>query len=100
MVKTLGHEISPGQHYATCTSVTVLLVGDLLVVGHLGDSRVVLVQETEPGSGTFVGPARAIEADLTAPGEQLTFDHKRGALKMPHMPRPRCRCASEAGLGG
>ena len=33
----------------------MLLVGDLLVVGHLGDSRVVLVQETEPGSGTFVG---------------------------------------------
>ena len=68
MVKTLGLQRSPGQHYATCTSVTVLLVGDLLVVGHLGDSRVVLVQETEPGSGTFVGPARALEADFGRQG--------------------------------
>lgn len=49
------------QHYATCTSVTVLIVGDLLVVGHLGDSRVILVKEEEPG--VFVG-------------EQLTVDHK------------------------
>lgn len=49
------------QHYATCTSVTVLIIGDLLVVGHLGDSRVILVKEEEPG--VFVG-------------EQLTIDHK------------------------
>eukprot|EP00913_Durusdinium_trenchii_P015785 g14833.t1 len=51
------------QHYATCTSVTVLIVGDLLVVGHLGDSRVILVKEEEAGSGILVG-------------EQLTLDHK------------------------
>ncbi|CAJ1365617.1 unnamed protein product, partial [Effrenium voratum] len=51
------------QHYATCTSVTVLIMGDLLVVGHLGDSRVVLVKEEESRPGVLVG-------------EQLTADHK------------------------
>lgn len=54
------------QHYATCTSVTLMVVGDLLVVGHLGDSRIVLGKE-EPGSG----PGRG---ELI--GEQLTMDHK------------------------
>mmetsp|Transcript_40648 Transcript_40648/g.115007 ORF Transcript_40648/g.115007 Transcript_40648/m.115007 type:complete len:222 (-) Transcript_40648:344-1009(-) len=49
------------QHYATCTSVTALVVGDLLVVGHLGDSRIVL------GKG-------GVTTDLV--GEQLTIDHK------------------------
>jgi len=54
------------QHYATCTSVTLLVVGDVLCVGHLGDSRIVIgVEQVEPGSST---------AALV--GEQLTMDHK------------------------
>lgn len=48
------------QHYATCTSVTALIVGDVLVVGHLGDSRIVL---GKTGATGLVG-------------EQLTTDHK------------------------
>jgi len=48
------------QHYATCTSVTLVAVGDLLAVGHLGDSRVVLGKEVE---GRMVG-------------ELVTMDHK------------------------
>lgn len=51
------------QHYATCTSVTLMVVGDLLVVGHLGDSRIVLGKETDSGKGELFG-------------EQLTMDHK------------------------
>jgi len=53
------------QHYATCTSVTLLVVGDLLVVGHLGDSRIVLGKDDPAGSG---------KGDIV--GEQLTMDHK------------------------
>eukprot|EP00443_Scrippsiella_acuminata_P030506 CAMPEP_0115182100 /NCGR_PEP_ID=MMETSP0270-20121206/7772_1 /TAXON_ID=71861 /ORGANISM="Scrippsiella trochoidea, Strain CCMP3099" /LENGTH=379 /DNA_ID=CAMNT_0002595143 /DNA_START=107 /DNA_END=1246 /DNA_ORIENTATION=+ len=55
-----------GQHYATCTSVTLLVVGDLLCVGHLGDSRIIIgVDQVDPGSNI-----------ATLVGEQLTHDHK------------------------
>lgn len=55
------------QHYATCTSVTVLMTGDTLTIGHLGDSRIILGKEqVEPGGGR--------ESVLV--GEQLTMDHK------------------------
>mmetsp|Transcript_111452 Transcript_111452/g.240138 ORF Transcript_111452/g.240138 Transcript_111452/m.240138 type:complete len:393 (-) Transcript_111452:66-1244(-) len=50
------------QHYATCTSVTIMIVGDALVVGHLGDSRIIL------------GKADGHKGELV--GEQLTQDHK------------------------
>lgn len=54
------------QHYATCTSVTVLIVGDVLAVGHLGDSRIILGKDHwDPGQTTS-----------TLIGEQLTMDHK------------------------
>mmetsp|Transcript_87555 Transcript_87555/g.271108 ORF Transcript_87555/g.271108 Transcript_87555/m.271108 type:complete len:342 (-) Transcript_87555:215-1240(-) len=54
------------QHYATCTSVTLMVLGDLLAVGHLGDSRIVLGKEdNSAGAGS---------SDLI--GEQLTMDHK------------------------
>lgn len=55
------------QHYATCTSVTVMVVGDLLVISHLGDSRVVLGKEGEAGQAAGSRPLV---------GEQLTADHK------------------------
>lgn len=55
------------QHYATCTSVTVCIVGDLLVIGHLGDSRIVLCKEDESAP---VGTKAQII------GEQMTEDHK------------------------
>jgi protein phosphatase len=48
------------QNYATCTSVTLVVVGDLLAVGHLGDSRIVLGKEVD---GRMVG-------------ELMTTDHK------------------------
>jgi len=51
------------QHYATCTSVTLMVAGDFLVCAHLGDSRIVLGKEVEGGNGELVG-------------EQLTMDHK------------------------
>eukprot|EP00747_Dinoflagellata_sp_TGD_P030813 gnl/TRDRNA2_/TRDRNA2_134883_c0_seq1.p1 gnl/TRDRNA2_/TRDRNA2_134883_c0~~gnl/TRDRNA2_/TRDRNA2_134883_c0_seq1.p1 ORF type:complete len:319 (+),score=56.10 gnl/TRDRNA2_/TRDRNA2_134883_c0_seq1:135-959(+) len=51
------------QHYATCTSVTILVVKNLIVVGHLGDSRIILGKESEAGGHELVG-------------EQLTNDHK------------------------
>eukprot|EP00931_Biecheleriopsis_adriatica_P087680 TRINITY_DN62108_c0_g1_i1.p1 TRINITY_DN62108_c0_g1~~TRINITY_DN62108_c0_g1_i1.p1 ORF type:complete len:386 (-),score=71.53 TRINITY_DN62108_c0_g1_i1:45-1202(-) len=50
------------QHYATCTSVTAVVMGDLLVIGHLGDSRIILVKEDESSRQMI--------------GEQLTEDHK------------------------
>lgn len=59
----LAHCARHTQHYATCTSVTVLIVGDLLVVGHLGDSRIILAKEEEGRAGELSG-------------EQLTMDHK------------------------
>lgn len=53
------------QHYATCTSVTVLALGDLLAIGHVGDSRIILGKEVvEPGQMPQLV------------GEQLTMDHK------------------------
>eukprot|EP00927_Polykrikos_kofoidii_P036174 TRINITY_DN30569_c0_g1_i1.p1 TRINITY_DN30569_c0_g1~~TRINITY_DN30569_c0_g1_i1.p1 ORF type:complete len:410 (+),score=65.42 TRINITY_DN30569_c0_g1_i1:25-1230(+) len=54
---------SNSQHYSTCTSVTLMVVGDLLVVGHLGDSRIVLGKECDSRKGEIIG-------------EQLTMDHK------------------------
>lgn len=65
------------QHYATCTSVTLLIANDLLVVGHLGDSRIILGKESEGG-------------DLV--GEQLTVDHK------PDLPLERERIEACGGL--
>jgi len=56
----LGRCAKSAQHYATCTSVTAVVVGDLLVVGHLGDSRIILGKGS---AGALVG-------------EQLTMDHK------------------------
>lgn len=47
-------------HYATCTSVTLMVVGDLLAVGHLGDSRI----------------AFGKDEDGCLKGEQMTQDHK------------------------
>lgn len=55
------------QHYATCTSVTICIVGDLLMIGHLGDSRIVVCKEDE------AAPA-GTKAQLI--GEQMTQDHK------------------------
>lgn len=55
------------QHYATCTSVTVFIMGDLLVIGHLGDSRIVIGKE-EDQSREWGKPALI--------GEQVTEDHK------------------------
>jgi len=49
------------EHYATCTSVTLLIVGEFIVVGHLGDSRIILGKDD--GSPQLVS-------------EQLTADHK------------------------
>lgn len=54
------------QHYTTCTSVTVMVMGDLIAVGHLGDSRIILGKEDAAagsGNGELIG-------------EQLTMDHK------------------------
>jgi protein phosphatase len=48
------------QHYATCTSVTVLMTRDYLAVSHLGDSRIVIGRQD---GGKLVG-------------EQATLDHK------------------------
>lgn len=50
------------QHYTTCTSVTLLVVGDLLAVAHLGDSWLVFGRESA-ATGELVG-------------EQVTMDHK------------------------
>jgi protein phosphatase len=49
-----------GEHYATSTAVTLVVVGDLLGVGHLGDSRVVFGKEID---GRLIG-------------ELMTTDHK------------------------
>jgi len=54
------------QDYATCTSVTLLMVGDMLAVGHLGDSRIIFGQELP--SGELVGRA-------------VTLDHKPDQLE-------------------
>jgi len=48
------------QHYATCTSVTMLVYGDYLMFGHLGDSRIVIGKEQ---NGKIVP-------------EEVTKDHK------------------------
>jgi serine/threonine protein phosphatase PrpC len=49
------------KNYTTCTGVTAMILGELLVIGHVGDSRCYLGKED--GAGTLSG-------------EQLTFDHK------------------------
>lgn len=54
-----------GKHYATCTSVTLCVIGDLLVVGHLGDSRIVFGKVVESSCGSQI-----------LVGEHMTTDHK------------------------
>jgi protein phosphatase len=49
------------KNYTTCTGVTVMILGEILVVGHVGDSRVVLARE---------------DGGRNILGEQLTYDHK------------------------
>lgn len=66
------------QHYATCTGVTCMVVGDTIVVGHLGDSRIVLGKDSDRG-GAIVG-------------EQLTMDHK------PDLDMERQRIESSGGM--
>jgi len=48
------------QHYSTSTGVVMMVIGDKIVVGHLGDSRMVLGREERDG----------------LVGEQATIDHK------------------------
>jgi len=43
------------KHYATCTSVTLLLWQDFICVGHLGDSRVCLVYSTNENLDSLNG---------------------------------------------
>eukprot|EP00439_Symbiodinium_sp_Y106_P024744 s1904_g3.t1 len=72
----LAHCARHTQHYATCTSVTVLIVGDLLVVGHLGDSRIILAKEPfcKPYTAELATEDEGRAGELS--GEQLTMDHK------------------------
>mmetsp|Transcript_7551 Transcript_7551/g.13937 ORF Transcript_7551/g.13937 Transcript_7551/m.13937 type:complete len:439 (+) Transcript_7551:47-1363(+) len=51
------------QHYSTCTSVTLIVVGDMLAVGHLGDSRLIVGREVPGDAAVLIG-------------EQMTVDHK------------------------
>lgn len=68
------------QHYATCTSVTCMMVGDLLAISHLGDSRIVMGKEADTG-----GKMEII-------GEMLTNDHK------PDLDSERARIESCGGM--
>ncbi|GIX65194.1 serine-threonine phosophatase 2C [Babesia caballi] len=63
------------NHYSSCTSVTVLIVNDYIVVAHLGDSRVSLCYE---------------EGGQTA-ARFITADHK------PHLPEERQRIVAAGG---
>lgn len=47
----LSHCARAQQHYATCTSVTLLVLDNYLVVSHLGDSRIAVAKN---GQGDFV----------------------------------------------
>jgi len=55
------------QHYSTCTSVTLIVIGNMLAVGHLGDSRLIVGREVP---GASAGDAAVLI------GEQMTVDHK------------------------
>lgn len=64
-----------GEHYATSTSVTVAIVGDIIAVSHLGDSRVIITNEVQD------------EVD----GVAITIDHE------PHLPGERARIELNGG---
>mmetsp|Transcript_99903 Transcript_99903/g.158088 ORF Transcript_99903/g.158088 Transcript_99903/m.158088 type:complete len:334 (-) Transcript_99903:58-1059(-) len=65
------------QHYATCTSVTLLVLGDYLVASHLGDSRIAVGRITRGGAEE---------------GAFLTTDHK------PDNERERERIEASGGM--
>jgi len=69
------------NHYATCTSVTVAVVGDFIAVAHIGDSRVILGSE-EVGEMNGTGEMN---------GKSLTRDHE------PHLPEERERIEQNGG---
>lgn len=68
---------SPPLDYAASTAAVALVTGDLLTVGHLGDSKVVLgrVRSRAPGSGGGMAAAGAAAAAACS-GVYLTTDHK------------------------
>lgn len=72
------------KHYAACTSVTALIVGGLIAVGHLGDSRIVVGVDPESSENS---------GDRSVPviGEFVTNDHK------PDLPAERERIEQSGG---
>jgi protein phosphatase len=79
-------------HYSSCTSVTALLVGDLLTFAHLGDSKIVLGRENTVLHAKGMSNAAPILSKQThIAGKYLTTDHK------PDMPLERERIEANGG---
>jgi protein phosphatase PTC2/3 len=64
-------------HYSSCTSVTALLIGDLLTIAHLGDSKIVLGREhVVLQAKSTSNSAPTLSKQMRISGKYMTTDHK------------------------
>jgi protein phosphatase len=74
--------------YSSCTSVTALIAGDLLTVGHLGDSKIVLGREQ---GGLLMGKYLTTDHKPDMPDERRRIERAGGSLAYLHGGKPFIR---------
>lgn len=77
-----------GQDYTSCTSVTAVILGDLLSVAHLGDSKIVLGREM---NGVLVGRYLTMDHKPDQPAERARIEKSGGSLAYLHGGKPFIR---------
>lgn len=75
--------------YSSCTSVTALIAGDLLVVAHLGDSKIVLGHDGP--SGLLAGKYLTNDHKPDIPAERARIERCGGSLAYLHGGKPFIR---------
>ena len=82
-------EASPKIDYSACTSVTVVISGDVLSCAHLGDSKIALGRDT--GGGVVTGKFLTTDHKPDVPEERKRIEKSGGSLAYLHGGKPFIR---------